>query len=437
VNGRHFETFDNFEEIIPRGLYGHKETQVGVPFNISWGGGTQGLHENLVFSAIPQTFCGEYIQDPELFPDNILSGTSLSGLTTNILLEKYFAGTFDGAISTFHMYAKPLSVPEIQHNARILYDQYDLLNPYCLNCSIIDNCDLDWNFVEVSNTPTPTVTPTLTPTLTPSPSGLPSLCLVVQAGETPTQYLQVLGLINSKPYFEYTQPILGRVFKIYWDNTQWVTLDIYENFICSTMNYSGLYPDTNFAPWILFTPPQPPYSTCGFVGTSTYPAPCLTPPNTPTPSTTVDCCETYDFVVSPCNFEPCVEGIEIQYLNCDNVWQTIRLFSGTTTLCLRYGPYNYTILDSPADCCLQAFRLGNCDCGVPPISPSQTPTQTPTVTNTVTPTITPTQTPTTTPTFTPTQFASSTPTPSVTPTITPSPGECAESIFMFIPNLPC
>lgn len=50
VNGKLFETFDNVEEIIPRGLYGHKETQVGVPFNISWGGGTQGLRENLVFS---------------------------------------------------------------------------------------------------------------------------------------------------------------------------------------------------------------------------------------------------------------------------------------------------------------------------------------------------------------------------------------------------
>jgi hypothetical protein len=160
VNGRHFETFENFEEIIPRGLFGHKETQVGVPFNISWGGGTQGLHENLVFSAMPETFCGEYIQDPELFPDNILSGTSLSGLSTNIILEKYFAGTFDGGISTFHMYAKPLSVPEIQHNARILYDQYDLLNPYCLDCEVVDTDDFTYEFVPPLS-PTPTLTNTI------------------------------------------------------------------------------------------------------------------------------------------------------------------------------------------------------------------------------------------------------------------------------------
>lgn len=173
INGRHFETFDNFEEIIPRGLYGHKETQVGVPFNISWGGGTQGLHENLVFSAMPETLCGEYIQDPELFPDNILSGTSLSGLSTNIILEKHFAGTFDGGISTFHMYAKPLSVPEIQHNARILYNQYDLLNPYCLDCGV--SVTPSPTPTSVTPTPTPSITPTvnLTPSLTPTPTSTP------------------------------------------------------------------------------------------------------------------------------------------------------------------------------------------------------------------------------------------------------------------------
>ena len=167
VNGKHFQTFDDFEEIIPRGLYGHKENQVGVPFNISWGGGTQGLHENLIFSAIPTTLINNYIQDPELFPENILSGTSLSALTTNILIEQNFAGTFDGAISTFHMYAKPLSVPEIQHNARILRPIYSLTNPYCLDCSIPPT---------PSNAATPTPTPTITssPTLTPSNTVTPT-----------------------------------------------------------------------------------------------------------------------------------------------------------------------------------------------------------------------------------------------------------------------
>jgi len=147
VNGLHFATFDNVEEIIPRGLYGPKETQVGVPFNISWGGGTQGLHENLVFSAMPTSFINQYIQDPELFPPNILSGTSLSALTTNILLEQNFGGTFDGGISMFNMYAKPLSVPEIQHNARVLKNRYKLLNPYCKDCDVNIDGDFYYEYI--------------------------------------------------------------------------------------------------------------------------------------------------------------------------------------------------------------------------------------------------------------------------------------------------
>jgi len=147
VNGKHFVTFDDFEEIIPRGLYGPKETQVGVPFNMSWGGGTQGLHENLIFSGMPTGFNNQYIQDPECFPPNILSGTSLSALTTNILIEQNFAGTFDGGISTFSLYAKPLSVPEIQHNARVLKNKYKLLNPYCKNCDVNVDGDFYYEYI--------------------------------------------------------------------------------------------------------------------------------------------------------------------------------------------------------------------------------------------------------------------------------------------------
>jgi len=395
VNGRHFETFDNFEEIIPRGLYGHKETQVGVPFNISWGGGTQGLHENLIFSAIPQTFCGEYIQDPELFPDNILSGTSVSGLTTNILLEKYFAGTFDGGISTFHMYSKPLSVPEIQHNARLLYNVYDLLNPYCLDCNIIDNCDLDWEFIEVTNTPTPTTNPTQTPTptqtVTPSATLLPSLCLYTQLFETTPQTLPPSGYINSRPYYVYTDSICGNVYKIFYDGTQWITENFFDNTICATLNYQGLYPDTNFASWVITT--GLPLCECDWVRTTTYPVPCTTPPPTPTPSTTAGCCESVEFTLPD---DIC--SMEILYLDCDNNLQTT-VISGTTpvTICMKNVYSNFEILST--DCLsYDILELGNCDCGLvptptPTLTQSVTPTQSITPTITSTPSLTPTQTP--------------------------------------------
>jgi hypothetical protein len=427
VNGRHFETFDNFEEIIPRGLYGHKETQVGVPFNISWGGGTQGLHENLVFSAIPQTFCGEYIQDPELFPDNILSGTSLSGLTTNILLEKYFAGTFDGAISTFHMYAKPLSVPEIQHNARILYDQYDLLNPYCLNCSIIDNCVLDWNFVEVSNTPTPTVTPTLSQTPTPTPT-IPLCNRLVNSsfdifmsdlGPCPPECtgppsgsgaLTVDGTncTASLTYNFYPEDCIPG-----WDTTHssniieiWASgyrgVPAYEGSHFAEINAQSSAPQSLYQTFTASngTDYQIQFAHRGRigylntlrVGLSGTTSGLVFFPDEYTGSTTVWTLNAINFTATEVNYN--------------------LVFSATS------GQDGGNFLDAIYVVCSQQF-----------VTPTPTPTPTVTLTQFASPTPTPT--------FTPTQFASSTPTPSVTPTITPSTGECAESIFMFIPNLPC
>jgi hypothetical protein len=131
VNGKIFYIIDDFEEIIPRGLNTEKEKQIGVPFNISWGGGTLGLHENLTFSS-----CSEntYIQDPECLPNNILSGSTLSGLTTNIFLEPNFAGSFDGAISQFRFYVTPLNSSEIKHNFNILNNNFYMFNPDCPNC---------------------------------------------------------------------------------------------------------------------------------------------------------------------------------------------------------------------------------------------------------------------------------------------------------------
>jgi hypothetical protein len=141
VNGYLFFVIENFEEIIPRELNTEKEKQVGVPFNISFGGGTQGLHDHLIFSGCSNPY-GPYTQDPELFPNNILSATTLSGISTNILLEENFGGTFMGGISQFRMYVEPLGSPQIQHNFRILKNKFDLFNYWCPNCYtnyLIDN----------------------------------------------------------------------------------------------------------------------------------------------------------------------------------------------------------------------------------------------------------------------------------------------------------
>jgi hypothetical protein len=178
VNGRRFFTIENFEEIIPRGLNTDKEKQVGVPFNISWGGGTQGLRENLTFSSTTGT---TYIQDPESLPTNDLTGTTYSGLTTNILLEQNFGGTFEGGISQFRMYVSPLSAPEVKHNFNLLKDTFNMFNPDCPDCG--ENfCPVDdFTFTINGPTPTPTITTTPTPTVTPTVTPTPTIVIPSEA----------------------------------------------------------------------------------------------------------------------------------------------------------------------------------------------------------------------------------------------------------------
>jgi hypothetical protein len=157
VNGRLFLQINDFEEIIPRELSETKEKQIGVPFNISLGGGSFGLRESLTVSGC-SGWTGNYIQDPEVMANETLSGTSLSGLTTPILIEPNFAGTFDGSISQFRMYSIPLKSPQTQHNFRVLKNQFNLLNLFANNCN------------DTTLTLTPTPTPTVTPTITPTPT---------------------------------------------------------------------------------------------------------------------------------------------------------------------------------------------------------------------------------------------------------------------------
>ena len=174
LNGYLFMIVENFEEIIPRPLNTEKEKQIGVSYSMSWGGGTQGLRENLTFNSCTGT---TYQQDPELFPDTVLSGTSLSQLETGILLEKYFGGTFDGAISEFRFYAEPLNGGQVQHNNRILRNTYDLFDYFCLDCE---------NF-EPLPSPSPTPTPTVTPTITKTPTNTPTVTPTVTPSLTPSQ----------------------------------------------------------------------------------------------------------------------------------------------------------------------------------------------------------------------------------------------------------
>jgi len=189
VNGKLFMVAENFEEIIPRLLDTPKEKQIGVGYNISLGGGTQGLHDNLTFSGgCPPTINDiVYQQDPECLTTHDLDNTIYSGLTTHIKLEEYFGGSMIGDISAFRMYTEPLNASQIKHNFNLLKLKYNLLDPNCLNCRIlipandltyqfipdndlyyisIPNNDLYYELINVTPTPTPTTTNTPTPSQT-------------------------------------------------------------------------------------------------------------------------------------------------------------------------------------------------------------------------------------------------------------------------------
>ena len=198
VNGKLFIIAENFEEIIPRLLNVEKEKQIGVGYNISLGGGTQGLHDNLTFSGGCPDTVDEivYQQDPECLTTSDLNHTIYSGLTTQIHLEEIFGGSMIGDISAFRMYTEPLDAGQIAHNFRILQNRYNLLNPNCLNCVIvIPNDDLyylsfpcnDLGYtLYVCPTPTPTVTSTVTPTTSVTPTNTATPTPTVTPTITPT-----------------------------------------------------------------------------------------------------------------------------------------------------------------------------------------------------------------------------------------------------------
>ena len=175
VNGRLFMVAENFEEIIPRLLNTERENQIGVGYNISLGGGTQGLHDNLTFSGgCPPELSGiTYQQDPECLTTYDLDNTIYSGLTTQIQLETLFGGSMIGEISAFRMYTEPLNAAQIKHNFKILENKYDLLNPDCLDCRIAIPAN-DLYYEIINETPTPTVTTTNTPTITPTNTDTPT-----------------------------------------------------------------------------------------------------------------------------------------------------------------------------------------------------------------------------------------------------------------------
>tara|TARA_R100000900_G_scaffold1977_1_gene3850 strand:- start:3288 stop:5885 length:2598 start_codon:yes stop_codon:yes gene_type:complete len=116
VNGRRVHKIENFEEIIPRQLNTNKQTQVGVAYNMSWGGGALGLRENLYsMSCVTNSTLGNLYPEPD-----------------QRLIMENFAGSFIGGISQMMYYIKPLTPDEVYHNFLINRTRYGLID--CEEC---------------------------------------------------------------------------------------------------------------------------------------------------------------------------------------------------------------------------------------------------------------------------------------------------------------
>lgn len=105
VNGRVVFRVEEFIGLKLRPLNEYSNKQLGVPYNISWGGGSQGLLES-------QTFGG---------PDPADNGLDIA---TN------FAGTFEGELSQLRFYDRPLNLMEIRNNLYVDANRYCVKETY-------------------------------------------------------------------------------------------------------------------------------------------------------------------------------------------------------------------------------------------------------------------------------------------------------------------
>lgn len=101
INGKRVGIQENVREQVFRALRENKDKQEGVPFNMSVGGGTQGLAES-------QTFGGP---DPGV---------------ADLAMEKNFGGSFIGGIGKVRFHINALNTIQIRHNFEIGRRQYGI-----------------------------------------------------------------------------------------------------------------------------------------------------------------------------------------------------------------------------------------------------------------------------------------------------------------------
>jgi len=98
INGRLFWKIENFNEWYSKPLQNNREKQLGVPFNISWGGGSFGLQNSWHFNGNKINLL---VQDTR---------------KNNLLIQKYFNNSYIGNIQKLRIYDIALTPDKILHN---------------------------------------------------------------------------------------------------------------------------------------------------------------------------------------------------------------------------------------------------------------------------------------------------------------------------------
>ena len=105
VNGIIFHEFHDFQEYMFHRMNTEKEKQIGVPYTLSWGGGTNGLGISSFFGS---------------------GGTINQVNQSGLLLRQHFNGRFLGGAQTLRIYNRPLSALEARENHNVLAPRYGL-----------------------------------------------------------------------------------------------------------------------------------------------------------------------------------------------------------------------------------------------------------------------------------------------------------------------
>jgi hypothetical protein len=138
VNGIEYLKKTNFIEPIFNAFPIDKSKQIGVPYNLSWGGGSPGLKNSLNFNGI----------DTDIPYQN-------NSINNNLLIQKNFDGYFKGGFNKLRIYNKFFTISDVKTNYLFESEYYNInynkggriiqINNFVPMINIIQNFEVYWS----------------------------------------------------------------------------------------------------------------------------------------------------------------------------------------------------------------------------------------------------------------------------------------------------